>query len=90
MQTPGMAVCLGSSAPDVLARAAAASGSTAESLLRASAASGATMVTWPTLRCRATSALPYQCTLAPGTCQNRQLMTQHGSRHVSKPIRGGH
>lgn len=31
------------------------------------AASGATIVTWPTLRCAATSRLPYQCTLAPGT-----------------------
>ncbi len=67
------------SAPDVLARAAAALGSTAASLLRASAASGATMVTWPTLRWRATSALPYQCTLAPGTCHNRQPMTQRYS-----------
>ena len=47
---------------------AAASESIQASLLTAVALSGAVMVMWPILRCRATSALPYQCTEAPGTC----------------------
>ena len=45
----------------------AAVGSISASRARASAGVAAVMVTWPTLRWRVTSALPYQCTVAPGT-----------------------
>ena len=60
-------------------RAAAALRSIRARLAKAVCLSGAVMVTWPIFLCRATSALPYQCTDAPATC-NKQCYHDLTSR----------
>jgi len=75
-RTRGVAVlgdaAVAAAAGAVLSSDFAAAGSIFASRARASAAVAAVMVTWPTLRWHVTSVLPYQCTVAPGTCMRSE------------------